>query len=337
MIESMNEIVVQNRNEQFAEVVSMIQHTRNEVVRLANTSLIDLYWRVGRYISGKISVSEWGDGVVKQLADYIEKNSPEIKGFSDKNLWRMKQFYETYKDADEKLSALLRQISWTNNLTIMSRSKSIEERLFYLQLCVHDRLSTRQLERQINSALYERNAVGNIKLSPVMREIVPQAEQIFRDQYVMEFIGGKEYEHENCMKAALVKQMKRFILELGKDFLFIDEEYRLQVGNSDFRIDLLFYHRELQCLVAFELKMEKFKPEHLGQLNFYLEALDRDVRKPKENPSIGILLCKDKDDTVVEYALSRSLSPTMVAEYQLCLPDKALLQQKLHDIIEQDS
>ena len=337
MIVSMNEIVVQNRNEQFAEVVSMIQHTRNEVVRLANTSLIDLYWRVGRYISGKISVSEWGDGVVKQLADYIEKNSPEIKGFSDKNLWRMKQFYETYKDADEKLSALLRQISWTNNLTIMSRSKSIEERLFYLQLCVHDRLSTRQLERQINSALYERNAVGNIKLSPAMREIVPQAEQIFRDQYVMEFIGGKEYEHENSMKAALVKQMKRFILELGKDFLFIDEEYRLQVGNSDFRIDLLFYHRELQCLVAFELKMEKFKPEHLGQLNFYLEALDRDVRKPKENPSIGILLCKDKDDTVVEYALSRSLSPTMVAEYQLCLPDKALLQQKLHDIIEQDS
>ena len=337
MIVSMNEIVVQNRNEQFAEVVSMIQHTRNEVVRLANTSLIDLYWRVGRYISDKISVSEWGDGVVKQLADYIEKNSPEIKGFSDKNLWRMMQFYETYKDADEKLSALLRQISWTNNLTIMSRSKSIEERLFYLQLCVHDRLSTRQLERQINSALYERNAVENIKLSPVMREIVPQAEQIFRDQYVMEFIGGKEYEHENSMKAALVKQMKRFILELGKDFLFIDEEYRLQVGNSDFRIDLLFYHRELQCLVAFELKMEKFKPEHLGQLNFYLEALDRDVRKPKENPSIGILLCKDKDDTVVEYALSRSLSPTMVAEYQLCLPDKALLQQKLHDIIEQDS
>ncbi len=138
------------------------------------------------------------------------------------------------------------------------------------------------------------------------------------------------------MKKALIAQMKEFVLELGKDFLFIDEEYRLQVGNSDFRIDLLFYHRELQCLVAFELKMEKFKPEHLGQLNFYLEALDRDVRKPKENPSIGILLCKDKDDAVVEYALSRSLSPTMVAEYQLCLPDKKLLQQKLHEIYEQD-
>ena len=128
--------------------------------------------------------------------------------------------------------------------------------------------------------------------------------------------------------------MKQFVLELGKDFLFMEEEYRLQVGNSDFRIDLLFYHRELQCLVAFELKMGKFKPEHLGQLNFYLEALDRDVRKQHENPSIGVLLCKDKDDEVVEYALSRSLSPTMVAEYQLCLPDKTLLQQKLRDIYE---
>ena len=303
----------------------MIRNTRNEVVRLANASLIDLYWRVGKYISDKIAVSEWGDGVVKQLSDYIERNSPETKGFSDKNLWRMKQFYETYKGVDEKLSTLLRQISWSNNLAIMSRCKTQEERLFYLNLCIHDHLSFRQLDRQIDSALYERNKIGTPKLSPVLREIAPQAEQLFRDQYVMEFIGGKEYQHENTMKKALIAQMKEFVLELGKDFLFIDEEYRLQVGNSDFRIDLLFYHRELQCLVAFELKMEKFKPEHLGQLNFYLEALDRDVRKPKENPSIGILLCKDKDDAVVEYALSRSLSPTMVAEYQLCLPDKKLL------------
>ena len=200
----MNNIIVQDRKGQFAEIVTMIQHTRSEVVRLANASLIDLYWRIGKYISDKISISEWGDGVVKQLADYIERNSPEVKGFSDKNLWRMKQFYETYKDADEKLSALLRQISWTNNLTIMSRSKSADERLFYLQLCIHDRLSTRQLDRQIDSALYERNAVGTPKLSPVMREIAPQAEQIFRDQYVLEFIGGKNYEHENTMKKALI-------------------------------------------------------------------------------------------------------------------------------------
>ncbi|MBQ6378132.1 MAG: DUF1016 family protein [Prevotella sp.] len=320
--------------EQFAEVVTMIQQTKASVISIANTALIDLYWKVGKYISEKLTVSEWGDGVVKQLAEYIEKTRPDVKGFSDKNLWRMKQFYETYCDAKEKLSPVVRQINWTNNLIILSRTKSAEEREFYLMLCKNERLSKRELNRQIDAAMYERSKLEGPKLSPVVREIAPKAEQVFRDQYVLEFLGGKEYEHENSMKKALIDQMKRFVLEVGKDFLFMEEEYRLQVGDSDFRIDLLFYHRELQCLVAFELKMGKFKPEHLGQLNFYLEALDRDVKKPHEKPSIGVLLCKDKDDEVVEYALSRSLSPTMVAEYKLRLPDKALLQQKLRDIYE---
>ena len=329
-----NNIPANVMTHQFSEVVNLIRQTRNDVISIANTALIDLYWKIGAYISVKIHNSEWGDGVVRQLADHITQTCPGIKGFSDKNLWRMKRFYETYADADEKLSPLVRQISWTNNLIIMSRTKSSDERIFYLTLCQKEHLSKRELNRQIDTALYERSMIGTPKISPMVREIAPQAEQIFRDQYVLEFIGGKDYEHENTMKKALIARMKDFVLEFGKDFLFIDEEYRLQVGNSDFRIDLLFYHRELQCLVAFELKMEKFKPEHLGQLNFYLEALDRDVKKPKENPSIGILLCKDKDDAVVEYALSRSLSPTMVAEYQLCLPDKALLQRKLHEIQE---
>ena len=141
---------------------------------------------------------------------------------------------------------------------------------------------------------------------------------------------------ESDLQRGLVSQMKNFILELGKDFLFIGEEYKLQVGNSDFYIDLLFYHRGLQCLLAFELKADKFKPEHLGQLNFYLEALDRDVKKPNENPSIGVLLCKDKDREVVEYALSRSLSPTMVLEYTTQLPNKTLLQQKLHELFHKE-
>lgn len=322
---------------QFEDVVTLIQRTRSKVMRVANTALIDLYWQIGGYISQRIAAAEWGDGVILQLADYIAKNYPEIRGFSDKNLWRMKQFYETYRDADEKLSSLVREISWTNNLIILSRTKTIEEKAFYLKMCLTERLSSRELDRQINSALYERMMIGEPKLSAVLREIAPNADKVFRDQYVMEFLDGKRYRHENDMKAALIDQMKQFVLELGKDFIFIDQEYRLQVGNSDFRIDLLFYHRELQCLVAFELKMEKFKPEHLGQLNFYLEALDRDVKKPKENPSIGVLLCKDKDDEVVEYALSRSLSPTMVAEYRLCLPDKKLLQQKMREICEENT
>jgi RecB family endonuclease NucS len=151
---------------------------------------------------------------------------------------------------------------------------------------------------------------------------------------VFEFLNLPEPFTENDLQKGLIKQMKSFILELGKDFLFMGEEYKVQVGNSDFYIDLFFYHRGLQCLVAFELKADKFKPGHLGQLNFYLEALDRNVKKPNENPSIGILLCKDKDSEVVEYALSRSLSPTMVSEYNTQLPDKKLLQQKLHELFE---
>lgn len=321
---------------QFEDVVTLIQRTRSEVIHVANTALIDLYWQIGGYISQRIAAAEWGDGVIPQLADYIAKNHPEIRGFSDKNLWRMKQFYETYRGADEKLSTLLREISWSNNLAIMSRTKSESERLFYIEKCISERLSFRELNRQIDTAMYERSVLTEPKLSTALREIAPNADKVFRDQYVMEFLDGKRYRHENDMKAALIDKMKQFILELGKDFIFIDQEYRLQVGNSDFRIDLLFFHRELQCLVAFELKMERFKPEHLGQLNFYLEALDRDVKKPKENPSIGVLLCKDKDDEVVEYALSRSLSPTMVAEYKLSLPDKKLLQQKMREICEEN-
>jgi RecB family endonuclease NucS len=176
--------------------------------------------------------------------------------------------------------------------------------------------------------------IGNSKLSTVLRQNNPDITNTFKDSYVFDFLNLPDLHSENDLQKGLIKQMKDFILELGKDFLFVGEEYRVQVGSSDFYIDLLFYHRGLQCLVAFELKADKFKPEHLGKLNFYLEALDRDVKKVNENPSIGILLCKDKDNEVVEYALSRSLSPTMVAEYKTQLPDKNLLQQKLHELFE---
>lgn len=176
--------------------------------------------------------------------------------------------------------------------------------------------------------------LGNSKLSAVLREIHPEITDTFKDSYVFDFLNLSEPHNESDLQRGLIKQMKNFILELGRDFLFMGEEYRIEVGNSDFYIDLLFYHRGLQCLVAFELKTDKFRPEHLGQINFYLEALDRDTKKENENPSIGVLLCKDKDHEVVEYALSRSLSPTMVAEYKTQLPDKKILQQKLHELFE---
>ncbi|MDB4918506.1 PDDEXK nuclease domain-containing protein [Mucilaginibacter sp.] len=320
----------------FSEVISLIKQSRLAAFKVINVALIDLYWQVGEYISKRIETEKWGKSIVKKLAFFIEQTEPEIKGFSDKNLWRMKQFYDTYKNHQE-LSALLREISWTNNLTILSRAKSIEEKEFYLRICAKEKYSSRELERQIDSGVFERIMIGNEKLPAVMREFEPDISNTFKDSYVFEFLNLPELHNESQLQKALVAQMKSFILELGKDFLFMSEEYRIQVGNSDFMIDLLFYHRSLQCLIAFELKTTKFKPEHLGQLNFYLEALDRDVKKKRENPSIGILLCKNKDNEVVEYALSRNLSSAMVAEYQTFLPNKKLLQQKLHEIFENTS
>lgn len=295
-----------------------------------NTALIDLYWQIGKAISLKVQSAAWGKGVVAELAKHIAFNAPEIKGFSDKNLWRMKQFYETYQD-NEKLSALLRELSWTHNMTILSRCKTIEEREFYIQKTISERWSSRVLERQIDTMQFERSTIGT-KLSPLLRELYPDVNQVFKDNYMLEFLGLPEEHTEGELQKALVQNMKTFILELGSDFVFVGDQYRLQVGNQDFFIDLLFFHRGLAALVAFELKIGKFSPEHLGQLSFYLEALDRDVKKPHENPSIGILLCRDKDEEVVEYALSRNLSPALIAQYSLQLPDKKLLQAKLHEL-----
>jgi len=244
-----NEITVN-----FNEIISIIEKARAKIYKAVNNGLIDMYWEVGEYISRKVAGNGWGEGTIQEFSRYLLLHYPDIKGFSPQNIWRMKQFYETYRDKP-KLSPLVREITWSNNLLILAGAKTDEAREFY-------------------------------------------------------------------------------ILEFGKDFSLVGEEYRLQVGNQDFYIDLLFYNRELSCLVAIELKVEKFSPAHLGQLNFYLEALDRDVRKPHENLSVGLILCTSKDDTVVEYALSHSLTPALISEYTLKLPDKKLLQEKLAEITD---
>jgi predicted nuclease of restriction endonuclease-like (RecB) superfamily len=243
----------------------------------------------------------------------------------------------TQLDLNDIRQTILAKITWTNHLIILARTNTNEEKEFYIHLCIKENYSKRELERQINSGLFERVMIGNTKLTESLREIHPGITNSFKDSYIFEYLNLSESYSERDLQKGLIKQMKNVILELGKDFLFIDEEYRIQVGNSDFYIDLLFYHRGLHCLVAFELKADKFKPSQLGQLNFYLEALDRDVKKQDENPSIGVLLCKDKDNEVVEYALSRSLSPTMISEYKTQLPDKKLLQQKLHELFENNN
>jgi predicted nuclease of restriction endonuclease-like (RecB) superfamily len=245
----------------------------------------------------------------------------------------MKQFFETYND-NEKLSPMVREISWTNNLIIISKSKTEEEKEFYLRLSKNEKLTKRELERQMDSGLFERVILSNEKLSPLVREIHPKAGEIFKNNYVLDFLALPTNFSEKSLRKAILENLKQFVLEFGKDFTFVGEEYRVQVGLKDFYIDLLFYHRDLQCLVAIDLKVTDFKPEYLGKMEFYLESLDRDVKKEHEKPSVGIVLCKNKDEKVVEYALSRSMSPTLISKYQTELFDKKLLETKLDEFFK---
>lgn len=263
----MNKPVTPNTPPVFCEVLQHIQQARQTIFTQANTALIDLYWLIGKTISHKVQSEAWGKGVVTELAHYIAHNAPDIKGFSDKNLWRMKQFYETYQ-ADEKLASLVRAVPWSHNLAIVSRCKAQQERAFYLKLTINEKYSFRELDRQISACLFERAILDQPKLSTPLRELHPQISTAFKDNYVLEFLGLPEIYSENDLQKVLIQHMKAFILELGKDFLFVAEQFRLQVGNQDFYIDLLFYHRGLSALVAFELKIGKFSPEHMGQLNF---------------------------------------------------------------------
>lgn len=319
-----------NISHQFAEVHSLIRQAKAKIYHTINTDLIELYWQIGAYVHQKIRNSEWGKSVVQDLSNFINKNEPDLKGFSAQNIWRMRQFYEAYSN-NKKLSALLREISWTNNLLILSKSESTEEREFYIRLAKQEMYSSRELERQIDSGLYERTVTAGKNISAVLREIHPKAEQNLRDKYVVDFLSLPKIHSEQDLRKAIILNLKDFILEFGKDFAFVGEEYRLQVGNKDFYVDLLFYHRDLQCLVAFDLKITDFKPEYMGKMEFYLEALDKNVKKTHEKPSLGIILCKNHDSQVVQYALNRTVSPAMIAKYQTILPNKNLLEQKLEE------
>jgi predicted nuclease of restriction endonuclease-like (RecB) superfamily len=225
-------------------------------------------------------------------------------------------------------------LSWSHNLAILSRGKRDEEREFYLRVAARERWSFRELQRQLNGALFERTVLSPPKLSRPLAELHPEAGAVFKDSYLLEFLDLPPEHSEADLQRGLVGKLKQFLIELGRDFCFVGSYYPLQVGGRDFEIDLLFFSRALNCLVAFELKVEEFQPAHLGQLQFYLEALDRDVKKPHERPSIGVLLCATKDSEVVEYALARTVSSALVAEYQTRLPDKKLLQAKLHEFYE---
>ncbi|WP_195663336.1 PDDEXK nuclease domain-containing protein [Bacteroides congonensis] len=344
---------------QFDEIRLIIDTRKKRAYKALNNEIILSNWEIGRYVSDKIKSAKWGSKVIDMLVVYLKEKIPGIKGYEKRSIERMVRFYNEYSSVefasaiptqikeqaiasdaltqfgdDAAILFLLVQVGWSAHLEIMSGCTSPEERIFYILLSNRENLTYQELRRQIDACVYERSLLGNNNQSLALKNTYPDAGRLFKDTYMVDFLGLPENYSEKSLQAGLVKQMKSFILELGKDFLFVGEEYRVQVGMKDFRIDLLFFHRGLQCLVAMEIKINEFKPEYLGQLDFYLEALDRDVKKENENPSIGILLCKSADSQVVEYALNRSLSPTMIAEYKRQLIPKEILQKHLKEILD---
>jgi predicted nuclease of restriction endonuclease-like (RecB) superfamily len=320
----------------FAEIVALISASRVRALQAVNSTLIGLYWEVGAMISRKIEASDWGSGVVDELADFIARKDPNLRGFTRRNLFRMRQFFEAYVN-DPIVSPLVTQLPWSHHLVILGQSKRPEEREFYIRLSIREKWSKRELERQFKTAFFERTVLNPPKVSPLVTQHYPDALSIFKDAYAVEFLGLPPEHPEADLHQGLLSKLKDFLIELGRDFCFVGSEYPLQVGDRDFALDLLFFHRGLNCLVAIELKVGRFEPEYLGKLDFYLEALDRNVRKPHEQPSIGVLLCATKNNEVVEFALSRSLSPSLIAEYKTQLPDKELLQAKLHEFYLQNA
>ncbi|MFH0773920.1 MAG: PDDEXK nuclease domain-containing protein [bacterium] len=310
-----------------AEIIS----ARQKAYQTVNKQLVELYLHIGKGIYEKVEISDWGEGVVERLSIDLQREFPDMKGFSVQNLWRMKQFYETYKN-NEKLSPLVRELSWTQNLMILHHTETIEEKEFYLKTCISENWSKRELERQIDSSLYERFMLSKKadKLIPYTKEKNILAH--FKDEYIFDFLGLKDDFSEKDLRKSIVGNLKQFFLEFGRYFTLVGDEYKVTVGNEDYKVDLLFYHRVLKCLIAVELKIGKFKPEYVGKMQFYLAAIDEKLKLNDENPSVGLILCKSKDEEVVRIAMSKTVSPMKIASYKTKIIDQKLLKQKLHSL-----
>lgn len=370
----MDNNIILTQEQQFDEVVRIIQQHRSKASQTINEQMLLTAWHIGRYVSTKLKNEVWGSKVVSQLSEFIRSHHPDIKGYSRSSIYNMVMLYDEYsslafqstiqkylnhpfvqtmsgqmKEQTEKMvettadgvpivkrnSVQLPQVltltTLSNLIEITCRCCSNEERLFYILYAHKEKLTYRELQRSITNQTYTTLLGQKKNLSKGLLQTYPNSPMMFKDTLFVDFLGLPKKYSETRLKKGLIDHMKQFILELGKDFIFMDQEYNLKVGASTFKADLLFFHRGLQALVAVELKKEKFHPRDLGQLEFYLEALDRDVKRSNENPSIGILLCPDADKVVVEYAMSRSISPTLIAEYKRILIPQERMQEQLNE------
>lgn len=299
------------------EIKERIRSAQYEALKAVNKELVGLYWDIGRMIVERQDVEGWGKAVVEKLAADLRTEFPGVGGFSASNLWRMKAFFEAYTGL-EKLAPLVREIGWSHNLAILERCKDPLEREFYLRMTRKFGWSKNVLIHQIDNQSYEKSLLGQTNFDQALTpELRAQAKLAVKDEYTFDFLELGQEHSERELERALIARIEDFLRAMGGMFAFMGSQYRLEVDGKEFFIDLLLFHRRLRCLVAIELKVGEFLPEFVGKMQFYLAALDRQVRQEDENPSIGIILCKEKSRTIVEYALHDARKPIGVATYEI--------------------
>jgi predicted nuclease of restriction endonuclease-like (RecB) superfamily len=315
-----------------------IHNAQTRAALAINRELVLLYWQVGREILLRQQTLGWGAKVVTKLAKDLKIAFPEMKGFSRTNLLYMRSFAEAYPD-EQFVQQAAGQIPWFHNCTLLDKVKNPEERVWYIQQTIENGWSRNVLTKRVESQLYQRQGM-NVLTS--FSQTLPQpqsdlAQQILRDPYNFDFLNLGQEAQERELEAALIQHIREFLLEMGVGFAFIGSQYPLQVGGKDYRLDLLFYHFRLHCFVVVDLKTVEFEPEFSGKMNFYVSAVDDLMRSPEDNPTIGIILCKTQNHTVVEYALRDVNKPIGISTFQLsnALPES--LKGNLPTIAELES
>ncbi|HBN07791.1 MAG TPA: DUF1016 domain-containing protein [Cyanobacteria bacterium UBA8530] len=335
----MTDLIPKDYDDFLATLKRQIHQRQLQAFRAVNRELVALYWEIGEAIHKKQAESGWGKAVVENLARDLQAEFLGRNGFSAQNLWFMRQFYRTYRD-NQNLQPLVREISWAKNLVIFSRCKDELEREFYLRATARFGWTKNVLQHQIDNNSYAQYLLNQTNFDATVPEsLKSQAVLALKDHYTFDFLGLAEEHSERELEQALIRNLRRFLEEMGGAFAFVGNQYRLQVGTQEYFIDLLLFHRRLRALVAIELKIGDFKPEHKGKMEFYLDALDNQHRLEGENPPIGIIICRSKEKTVVEYALrtaqrplgvaTYSVVPQLPADYQNYLPSPDAIAQLL--------
>ena len=311
------------------EIKARIRAAQYEALKAVNRELVGLYWDIGRVIVERQEKEGWGKSVVERLSTDLRRDFPGVRGYSAQNLWYMRQFYSEYR-RDERLQPLVGEIAWAHHLVIMAKCKDSLEREFYIRMTRKFGWSKNVLIHQIENQSYEKSVAGQTNFDQALTpELRAQAKLAVKDEYTFDFLELGEAHGERELERALIGRIEDFLRAMGGMFAFMGSQFRLEVEGKESFIDLLLFHRRLRCLVAIELKVGEFQPEHVGKMQFYLTALDRHIRQEDESPSIGIILCKEKNRTIVEYALHDARKPIGVATYQVTKKLPKMLEGQL--------